>query len=102
MIASGFSCPSTIFVCSAEYTSLKLMLAGDASSDLNIDVHNGLTGTLILKPFRSAGVTMGLLELVIWRNPLSQILSNATRLALAMAARTCAPRSPSIAAQTCS
>ena len=44
---------------------------------LNIDVHIGLIGTRILKPFRSAGVLMGRVLLVITRNPLSQILSRA-------------------------
>ena len=67
MIASGFSWPSTTLVCSAEYTSLKLMLAGEAPSALNSDVHSGLTGTRILKPFRSAGVLIGLVLLVMLR-----------------------------------
>ena len=65
-----------------------LLLAGDAPSALNIEVQSGLTGTRILKPFRSADVTIGLVEVVIWRKPLSQILSKATRLALPIAART--------------
>jgi hypothetical protein len=32
---------------------------------LNIDVHSGLTGTRILKPFRSAGVAIGFVLVVI-------------------------------------
>ena len=76
------------------------MLAGAASSDLNMDVHSGLTGTRILNPFRSAGAAIARLDDVIWRKPLSQIRSNATRLDLAIAARTYAPSSPSMAAHT--
>ena len=41
MIGSGFSWPSTTPVCRAEYSSLKLIGAGPASSDLKSDVSIG-------------------------------------------------------------
>ncbi len=44
-----------------------LMLAGAAPNALNIEVQSGLTGTRILKPFRSSGVAIGCVLLVIWR-----------------------------------
>ena len=47
-----------------------------------------MTGTRILKPFRSSGVLIGFVDDVVWRKPLSQILSMAMRLALAIWART--------------
>ena len=53
------------------------MLAGAAPKALNIEVHSGLTGTRILKPCRSSGVVIGLVLVVIWRKPLSQMRSNA-------------------------
>ena len=87
MMASGFSCPSTTLVCSDEYTSLKLMPVGDAPNALNIDVQSGLTGTRILKPFKSSAVTMGLVDVVMFLKPLSKILSKLCKLTLAMAAR---------------
>ena len=43
---------------------------------------------------------IGLVLVVIWRKPLSHILSNATRPILPTSWRMCAPRSPSTAAQT--
>src|SRR6202051_1275092 len=86
--ASGFSWPSTILVCNAEYTSLKLIEAGEASNALNIEVHSGETGTRILKPLRSSGPLIGLVDEVVSRKPLSQILSMTTRLALAISPRT--------------
>ena len=76
------------------------MDAGDAPKALNIEVHKGLTGTRILKPCKSAGVWMGLVELVMLRKPLSKQKSKACKFTLAMAPRTCAPKSPSIAAHT--
>jgi hypothetical protein len=39
----------------------------DRRSLLNIEVQSGLTGTRILNPFRSAGVLIGCVLLVIWR-----------------------------------
>ena len=100
MPASGFSRPSATFVCSAEYVSPQGIETGEAPIDLNIDVHNGLGGTRILKPFRSSGVRMGLATESVWRKPLSQTLSNATRFALLNASITCLPSGPSIADQT--
>src|ERR1700741_5410611 len=85
--ASGFSWPSAILVCKAEYISLTLMLIGEAPSALNMEVQSGLTGTRILKPSRSAVVTMALVEEEIWRKPLSQMCSMAVMPDLAMAAR---------------
>ena len=41
-----------------------------------------MIGTRILKPFRSAGVRIGLVELVIWRKPLSHIFSMRDQAAL--------------------
>ena len=76
------------------------MLAGAESNALYIEVQSGETGTRILKPFRSSGPRIGLVEDVVWRNPLSQIFSMATRLALAIWLRTYWPRSPSIAFHT--
>ena len=46
---------------------------------MNIEVQSGLTGTRILKLPRSAGVSIGPVEVEIWRKPLSQIFSNAKR-----------------------
>jgi hypothetical protein len=43
------------------------MVMAVAPSRLNIEVHNGLTGTRILKPFKSSGVLIGCVLLVIWR-----------------------------------
>src|SRR5450830_619983 len=100
MIASGFSCPSTTLVCSAEYVSLKLIEVGAASNALNIEVHSGDGGTRIFIPFKSSPITIGLVDEVICRKPLSQILSIATRPDLAICARTWAPRSPSSAFHT--
>ncbi|CKU39770.1 Uncharacterised protein [Mycobacterium tuberculosis] len=73
---------------------------GAASSALNIEVHSGDTGTRILKPFRSAGDAMALFDDVICLNPLSQILSMATMLDLAICMRIWLPRSPSMAFHT--
>src|ERR1700744_5963038 len=100
MMASGFSSPSTTLVCSDEYTSAKLIQAGERSKALNSDVHRGDTGTRILKPLKSSGVTRGLLDDVVWRKPLSQILSIATRSFFRICARIHAPSSPSIAFHT--
>src|SRR5438046_4330266 len=102
MMANGFSWPSTILVCNAEYTSLKLIEAGAASKALNIEVQSGETGTRIFKPLKSSGPLIGLLDDVVSRNPLSQILSITTRLALVISLRIKAPSSPSIAFQTVS
>ena len=102
MMARGFSWPSTTLVCSAEYTSLKLMPVGAAPKALNIEVHSGLTGTRILNPLRSSAVLMGLVELVMLRKPLSRMRSKLCRFTLAMASRMKAPRSPSIAFHTVS
>ena len=84
MIDSGFSWPSTTLVCSAEYTSLKLMPVGAEPKALNIDVHSGLTGTRILKPFRSSAVLIGLVLVVMLRKPLSRQRSKQCRLTFAM------------------
>src|ERR1700761_9597585 len=102
MMASGFSWPSTTLVCSAEYTSAKLMDVGEASKSLNIELHSGDGGTRILKPLKSSGLAIGLTDDVVWRKPLSQILSITTRSFLAICARIHAPSSPSIAFQTVS
>src|SRR4051812_29569219 len=67
MIESGFSCPSATLVCSAEYTSEKLIDIGAASNALNIEVQSGLGGTRILKPLRSSGLLIGRVEDVISR-----------------------------------
>src|SRR3954463_5822701 len=77
MIGSGFSCPSTTLVCSAEYTSLKLIGAGPASSALNSEVRIGAGGTRILKPFRSSGVLISRDDDVMCRKPLSQTFDTA-------------------------
>ncbi|MNL64249.1 hypothetical protein D3C87_1884470 [compost metagenome] len=77
------------------------MLAGAASKLRNIDMMIGLGGTRSFIPNRSAGVAMGLLLVVVTRNPLSQIFSNANNTSLrAISVRICAPNSPSIAAHT--
>ena len=67
-----------------------------------MDVHSGETGTRIFMPLKSSTVLIGLVEVVVWRKPLSQIFSMATRLAFAIWPRTNAPRSPSMAFQTVS
>src|ERR1700750_724427 len=100
MMASGCSCPSTPLVWSAEETSLKLIEGGEASNALNIEVHSGDTGTRILKPLKSSGPVMALVDEVVWRKPLSQILSMTSRPAFLISPRTQAPRSPSIVFQT--
>src|SRR6218665_749745 len=100
MTASGVSCPSTTLVCKAEYTSAKLIEAGDESKALNSEVHIGETGTRILKPLRSSALWMGLPDEVIWRNPLSQICYITTRPDLQISLRTWQPRSPPSAFQT--
>jgi len=87
MTANGFSWPSATLVCSAVYISDALIEIGDEPKALNMDVHIGETGTRILKPSRSAGVLMGLVEVVVWRKPLSQMRSSACRLTLAICAR---------------
>ena len=51
-------------------------------------VHNGVTGTRISNPFKSAGVLIGWVLLVICRKPLSQNFSKAWRPALSIAPRT--------------
>ena len=86
-MASGFSWPSTTFVCKAVYTSLKLMVAGAASSALNIDVSDGAGGTRSLKPFRSAAILMSREDDVMWRKPLSQILETVKIDVFAISAR---------------
>ena len=78
------------------------MLIGEEPSAWNMLVHRGETGTRILNPFRSAGPLIGWVELVIWRNPLSHILSKAIRPRLSISARTNCPSLPSIAFQTVS
>src|SRR3954447_14951695 len=88
MLASGFSCPSTTFVCSAEYNSLKLIGAGPAPSAWNSDVRIGAGGTRILKPVRSSGVLTSGPEEVTWRKPLSQILETVSIGVLAIWPRT--------------
>src|ERR1700741_4037160 len=88
MMASGFSWPSTTLVCNAEYTSLKLIEAGAASNALNIDVQSGETGTRILKPLKSSGPLIGLVDDVVWRKPLSQILSITSSPAFLISPRT--------------
>src|SRR5262245_13086311 len=65
-----------------------------------MDVKSGLTGTRNLSPLRSLGSLIGLLLVVIWRKPLSHILSKATKPRVLICWRTYAPRSPSTAAQT--
>ena len=78
------------------------MHAGAAPSALNKDTQIGLTGTLILKPPRSAGELMALLPEVIWRKPLSHIFCMGSRPTFSISARTKAPSSPSIADHTAS
>src|SRR3546814_18005504 len=99
-MASGFSCASTTLVCSAEYTSLNCRLVGAADRDLNSEIPIGLTGTRIFMPSRSAAVATGRELLVIWRKPLSHILSRVYRPTLAKAARMLLPSLPSTAFQT--
>src|SRR5690348_7211980 len=100
MMAGGFSWASTTFVCNAEYTSAKLILVGEAPSDLNSEVQSALIGTLIFNPCRSEGCTIGFVLVVIWRKPLSQILSITTRPTLLIWARKWAPSLPSSAVQS--
>ena len=51
-------------------------------------VQSGLTGTRNLTPRKSAGVTIGFVLVVVWRKPLSQILSIASSPRLPISART--------------
>ena len=77
--------------------------SGAAFSVLNKLTRLGATGTRILNPTRSAAVRIGLLLVVIWRNPRSHIFSIGTRPAFAVICwRTKAPRSPSIAGHSLS
>jgi hypothetical protein len=88
MIASGFSWPSTTLVCSAEYTSAKLIEAGAASKRLEHRGPQRRDRHADLEALQSSGRVIGLFDEVIWRKPLSQILSITTRLAFAICART--------------
>ena len=88
MMASGFSWPSTTLVCSAEYSSLKLIGVGDAPSAWNKEVRIGAGGTRSLNPLRSPGVRTSRVEDVTWRKPLSQNGVTDTRPALAICAAT--------------
>ena len=65
--ASGFSWPSTTRVCSAAYSSPKLIEVGAAPSAVNIVTQSWLPGTRILRPLRSAGALTGLAEVVMLR-----------------------------------
>src|SRR3954447_21391965 len=71
MIARGFSWPSTSLVCSAEYTSLKLIGVGLAPSAVNRVASIGAEGTRSFTPFRSSGPLIGLVDVVTWRKPFS-------------------------------
>ena len=50
---------------------------GAASKALNMEVQRGLGGTRILKPLKSSGAAIGLVDDVVCRKPFSQILSKA-------------------------
>ncbi len=95
MMAGGFSCPSTTWVCNAEYTSEKLMLVGAAPRDWNSEVQSALIGTRIFSPLRSSGVWIGLVLVVTWRKPLSQTLSITSSPALRICPRSRSPSFPS-------
>ena len=64
------------------------MEVGAESKARYIDVQSGEGGTRSFMPLRSSGVTIGFVEVEVCRNPLSQILSIATRFAFAICART--------------
>ena len=60
----------------------------------------GLTGTRIFRPFIESALWIGAPLVVIWRKPLSHMVSSACSRESAIALRTNAPTGPSIAAQT--
>jgi len=88
MMASGFSWPSTSLVCSAEYSSLKLIGVGLAPSAVNRDDSMGAAGTRIFRPLRSSGVLTALVEVVTLRKPLSQGLDMVSKPTFSICART--------------
>ena len=65
------------------------MLVGAAPKALNEETSIGETGTRILKPARSFGVSIGFPLAVIWRKPWSHILGCTTKLTLSKADRMC-------------
>lgn len=60
----------------------------------------GLTGTRILRPAIDAALSIGSPLVVIWRKPLSHIVSSVCRREPAIDLRMKAPTGPSIAAHT--
>src|ERR1044072_8504120 len=78
------------------------MDAGAAPRCVNSEVHSGLTGTRIFRPFRSSGVLIGRTLFVIWRKPELHTLSIAIRPTFGNCARRNLPRSPSSALFTVS
>ena len=79
------------------------MLTGCVPSALNSETSAGAPGTRSFMPARSAADLIGLMLLVIWRKPRSQMRSIGTRLTLAVIwPRTNFPSSPSIVGQTLS
>ena len=71
-------------------------------NDWNSDSEIGLGGTRILKPCRSSGVMIGLVEVVIWRKPSSRIRRIGCRPDFSMSAHTRSPTRPSSAFHACS
>ena len=67
--ANGFSCPSTVFVSSAVYSSGKPMGTAFAPSALNISMKMGIWMTRIFNPWMSSSFATGLLLLVRLRKP---------------------------------
>src|SRR4029453_19490375 len=78
------------------------MDAGAAPRCLNSEVHSGLTGRGIFRPFRSSGVLIGRPLLGICRKPELHTVSIAIRPTLENCARRNLPRSPSSALFTAS
>ena len=99
---SPFSSPVTSLVCSAVYSSLKLIEVGAAPSAWNSEVKIGDTGTRMWNPFRSAGPLIGASEEVIWRNPLSANGAINWIPARSICASIYLPSSPSTPRYTCS
>src|SRR5271165_6162854 len=97
MTAKGFSSPSTVWFCSAVYTSEKLIGVGEAPSDLKRSTHSAPAGVRILKFARSSAVLIGCVLEVIWRIPLAHIFGKTTSPLASMSLRTYAPSAPSTA-----
>ena len=61
------SCACTASALPAMSKARYLIVSGDDSNALNMDTQNGLGGMRIFRPFKSSGVVIGRVPVVIWR-----------------------------------